>query len=170
MMDSLIHRVNELIARLSKRLEWVGPLVARLVVGTVFLLTGWAKLHGLEQVTSFFTDLGLPMPAFMAVLVATTELVGGALILLGLFTRIAAVALLTTMIVAILTAQLENINGIGALVGLIESAYAAFFIWLAVAGAGAASLDRLVSRAWASRVKATGGAPNETPAAAPRYS
>ena len=167
-MGNLIDRLNELVARLSKRLEWLGPLVARLVVGTVFLLTGWGKLHGLEQVTSFFTDLGLPMPAFMAVLVATTELVGGTFILLGLFTRIAAVALLTTMIVAILTAQLENINGIGALAGLIESAYAAFFIWLAVAGAGAVSLDRLLARVWAR--KPTAAASTGTPAAAPRYS
>jgi putative oxidoreductase len=117
----------------------------------VFALTGWGKLHGLENVTAFFTELGIPAPGFHAVLVSTTELAGGILILAGSFTRVASLALLTTMVVAILTAQRANLHGIGDLMGLVESAYAAFFIWLAVAGAGRASLDRMLGKAWACR-------------------
>ena len=42
------------------RFSWVGPLAVRLSLGAVFLGTGWGKLHNLGQVTSLFTELGIP--------------------------------------------------------------------------------------------------------------
>jgi putative oxidoreductase len=78
------------------------------------------------------------------------ELVGGALLLLGLATRFAAVPLLCTMVVALLTAKAEDITGVGDLVGAIEFTYIALLAWLALAGGGAASLDRVIARRAAS--------------------
>jgi putative oxidoreductase len=77
------------------------------------------------------------------------------LILVGLFTRVAALPLMGTMIVAILTAQRENIHGLGDLVGLLEFAYFALFLWLAVAGPGSLSLDHVLGRALARRRQAS---------------
>jgi len=127
-----------------ERLSWLGPLSLRLSLGAVFLGTGWGKLHNLAQVTSFFTDLGLPLPGFQARLVSWVKLVGGALILLGAFTRLAALPLMTVMAVAILTAKRPEIDGIRTLLAFDETTYLAGFLWLLVAGAGKASLDRLI--------------------------
>jgi len=126
------------------RFSWVGPLAVRLSLGCVFLGTGWGKLHNLGQVTSFFTELGIPFPAVNAAMVSGVELVGGTLILLGLFTRFAVLPLMATMVVAILTAKRPEIEGIRSLLAFDESLYFAGFLWLFVAGAGKASLDALL--------------------------
>jgi len=134
------------VTRMLTRLEglsWVGPLAVRLSLGAVFLGTGWGKLHNLGQVTSFFTELGIPFPAAQAAIVSGVELVGGTLILLGLFTRLAALPLMGTMVVAILTAKRPEIDGIRTLLAFDEATYLAGFLWLLVAGAGKASLDWL---------------------------
>ena len=126
------------------RFSWVGPLALRLSLGAVFLGTGWGKLHNLGQVTGFFTELGIPFPAVQAAMVSGIELVGGTLILLGFFTRLAALPLMATMAVAILTAKRPEIDGIRSLLAFEEFTYLAGFLWLFVAGAGKASLDALL--------------------------
>ncbi len=110
------------------------------------MTTGWGKLHSLDKVTEFFTSLHLPAPAFQAVLVATTELVGGLFIILGLLTRLTALPLAVTMVVAILTAKREEIDGISSLLGLSEFMYLVVFLWLALAGPGKLSLDRVIGK------------------------
>jgi putative oxidoreductase len=126
------------------RFSWVGPLALRLSLGAVFLGTGWGKLHNLAGVRSFFTELGIPFPAAQAAMVSGIELVGGTLILLGLFTRFAALPLMATMTVAILTAKRPEIDGIRSLLAFEEFTYLAGFLWLFVAGAGKASVDALL--------------------------
>jgi putative oxidoreductase len=121
----------------------VGPLLVRLSLGAVFITSGWGKLHNLGQVTGFFTELGIPLPGFNAALVSTTELVGGVLILVGLFTRLAAIPLIVVMLVAIATAKRPEIDGVATLLGFIEFTYIAGFVWLLVSGAGRLSLDAL---------------------------
>jgi putative oxidoreductase len=129
---------------LLDRWSWLGPLALRLSLGAVFLGTGWGKLHNLGQVTSFFTELGIPFPAVQAPLVSGIELVGGTLILLGLFTRLATLPLMAVMTCAILTAKRPDIDGIRSLLAFDEFTYLAGFLWLFVAGAGKASLDALL--------------------------
>ncbi len=126
------------------RCSWVGPLALRLSLGAVFLGTGWGKLHNLPQVTSFFTELGIPFPAFNAGMVSGIELAGGTLILLGLLTRFAALPMMAIMAVAILTAKRPEIDGIRSLLAFEEFTYLAGFLWLFLAGAGKASLDALL--------------------------
>jgi putative oxidoreductase len=139
-----IEALRSRVLTLLDRWAWVGPLALRLSLGAVFLGTGWGKLHNLGQVTSFFTDLGIPLPAANAALVSGVELLGGTLILLGLFTRFAAVPLMVVMTVAILTAKRPDIDGIRSLLAFDEFTYLAGFFWLFVAGAGKASLDALL--------------------------
>ncbi len=74
------------------------------------------------------------------------EFVCGALLLAGLFTRIASVPLIITMIVAIVTAQRDNVASLGDLFGLAEFLYIALLVWLGVAGAGPLSLDAVLVR------------------------
>ncbi|HXX30339.1 MAG TPA: DoxX family protein [Myxococcaceae bacterium] len=129
---------------IADRLSWAGPLLVRLSLAGVFIFTGWGKLHDLERITGFFTELGIPMPGVNAVVVSALEFVGGLLLLVGLFTRFAALPLAFSMVVAIVTARRGEIEGIASVLAFNEFTYLACFLWLALAGAGAISLDRLL--------------------------
>jgi len=145
-VSTLITAVVGLSERVGTALRWLSPTIARLTVGLVFFQSGWGKLHDLEKVTGYFTELGIPNPAFQARFASTAEFVCGGLLLLGLATRFAVVPLIVTMCVAIRTAQWENVDGIGSLVGLLEFSYIALLVWLGTDGPGALSLDRLIAR------------------------
>jgi putative oxidoreductase len=129
-----------------ERAAWLAPLLGRLCVGLLFLSTGWGKVHGLDKVTHFFETLGIPAPALNAVVVSYSELVCGALLVLGLFTRVATLPLIVSMVVAILTAKLPDIHGVFDLVGADEFTYLCVLMMLALIGPGKLSLDHLLVR------------------------
>jgi putative oxidoreductase len=144
-------------------LTWLAPLVARITVGWVFLWSGWGKLNNLPQVTQNFIDWGIPFPHFFTPLTSGIELFGGLFLLLGLLTRISAGALGVTMIVAIKAAKWGDVDSLETLLGFDEFEYLALFLWLAIAGPGALSLDGLLQR-WYDR-KVRGGIANTRPMA-----
>ncbi len=138
--------LHTLATRIGKALSWVSPTIARLTVGLVFFQSGWGKLHSLAKVTDYFAELGLPAPAFQATLASSTEFVCGGLLLLGLGTRLAAVPLIITMVVALRTALWSQIDSLGSLFGLAEFLYIALLIWLGTNGPGPLSIDHLLER------------------------
>lgn len=142
-MLNIVEKALLRLRAVGDKLAFLGPTLARLTVGLVFIGTGWGKLHSLGDVTDFFASLRIPAPGFNARLAASTELFGGILVLVGLGTRLAALPLGFTMVVAILTAKRAEITGLTALVGFEEWSYLVFFVWLAVVGAGPLSLDAL---------------------------
>ena len=142
---TLFSRAQTAFLSTAGRLSFLGPTLARLTLGVVFVGTGWGKLHSLDKVTGFFTELGIPAPGFNAVLAASAEFVCGGLLLIGLLSRLAAIPLIITMIVAILTAKRGDLHGISDLLGFEEWTYIVLAIWIAVAGPGPLSLDRVLS-------------------------
>lgn len=125
----------------------LGPLLARLVLGEVFMMSGWGKLQNLELVTENFIGWGIPYAYLLTPLVSGVEFIGGLLLILGLVTRISAGMLAVIMLVAIRSALWDQVAPFNSLVsldtllGFSESAYFALFTWLAIAGAGKLSLD-----------------------------
>ena len=156
-MDALL-RIRRSILTALERLSWLPPTLSRLAIGVVFIGTGWGKLHNLDKINSFFAELGIPAPGFNAVLASSAELICGALILVGLFTRLASLPLLVVMVVAILTAKRGDIGGLSDLLGFLETLYVVVLSWLVTAGPGPLSLDRLALRALAGP-PASGAAP-----------
>lgn len=136
----------------------LGGLILRGVLGVVFLAHGYAALTiytpaGLAQ---YFGSLGIPLPALSAWLLTLTHLAGGAMILLGLLTRLNALVHAFVMLVAVATAHLgqgffltaivvDAANGV-AVVGGYEFALtlAVACVALAFVGPGAWALDRVV--------------------------
>lgn len=154
---SVLSTLNTLRDRglvLARRLDWLAPLVGRLTLGVLFVSTGWGKVHSLAKVTAFFTDLGIPAPGANAVMVSFVELIGGALLVLGLGSRLAALPLMASMMVAILTAQRDQVHGLPDLFGLVEWTYFALLLWVAIAGPGKLSIDHLLTRRRAPRTPA----------------
>jgi putative oxidoreductase len=127
--------------RVAGHLMWLGPLFARIVVGWVFLWSGWGKLQNLAEVTQNFIGWGIPFPHVLTPFVSGVELFGGLFLLLGLLTRISAGALGITMIVAIRSARWADVDSLETLLGFDETEYLALFLWLAIAGPGIVSLD-----------------------------
>ena len=144
-MNSLVQIARRLRA-LAARLSWFPPALTRLTLGVVFMGTGWGKLHSLDKVTEFFTQLHIPAPSFNAALVATSELVCGAFLLVGLFARLAAIPLIATMCVALATAKSGDIEGIRDLLGQQEFDYVVLLIWIVICGAGTLSADHALAR------------------------
>jgi putative oxidoreductase len=126
--------------------RWVGPLVVRLVFGYFWLETGIAKVQNLDGFTQRFVGWHIPYPAFNAGLSAWTELLGGLLIMLGLFTRIVCIPMIINMAVAVTLVVSANLMGLDDYVEADEVVYSLIFFWLLIAGPGKASLDTLVAR------------------------
>ena len=128
----------------------VAQLVTRLAFGQAFALTGWGKLHNLENTTKFFESLGIPAANVQAPMVATIEFVGGLLLVLGLGTRFAALLLTGTMVVALLTAHGSDIAAAFQLDKGFDAAapipYLVATLWLLAKGAGTLSLDALINK------------------------
>lgn len=141
------HIINLLIhwpERIASHFLWAGPLVARIVAGYTFMLTGWGKLNNLPQMIENFREWGIPAPEILTPFVSGVECFGGALLILGLFTRVAGGLLSGVMVVAIYSAKWADVDSLETLLGFEEAAYLAIFFWLAVVGAGKASLDYLI--------------------------
>lgn len=87
-----------------------GMVPLRVVVGLVFLMHGWQKLFvfGLAGTADIMGKLGLPLPTVCAGIVIAAELLGGAAILLGVFTRVAGAVLAFEMVIAIIVARLHG--------------------------------------------------------------
>jgi putative oxidoreductase len=129
-------------------LGWLGPLAARIVLGWVFLWSGWTKLNALPRMIENFRDWGIPAPEFFTPLASGIEFVGGILLLIGLLTRFAAVPMMIVMAVAIIAAKWTEVDSLETFLGFDEVAYFVMFGWLAIAGPGPVSVDHYALQAF----------------------
>ena len=136
-------------------------LIIRLMAGTVFFWEGILKFVYLNQGVGRFTKLGFPFPETTAHFIATGEIIGGLLLLFGLFTRITAFYFIIQMIVAVLSTKIALFfgtsplplppappkMGIWAVLHEIRSDYAQILtcLFLLMEGAGRRSLDFMIS-------------------------
>ena len=149
-MSSLTERLRipaSILLRLANSLQPIAALLTRLVVGWAFI--GRGKWEHFENTTKFFTDIGIPAPAANAAFIASLELVGGAMLMVGFGTRIFAALLSATMIVALMTADRQSLidalhGSDKGLLGVDPLLPLLCFGWLVAFGAGAISIDRII--------------------------
>ena len=136
-------------------------LIIRLMAGGVFLWEGILKFVYVNQGVGRFTKLGFPSPEATAHFVAVGEIIGGLMLLWGLFTRITAFYFIIQMIVAVLSTKISLYlgtsplpmppappkTGIWAVLHEIRSDYAQILtcLFLVIEGAGRKSLDFIIS-------------------------
>jgi len=145
-MNPLVTALIDWPRRVAAYFTWLPPLIARIVVGWVFLWSGWGKLNLLPRMIENFRSWGIPYPEILTPFVSGVEFVGGILLLVGLFTRIAAAPLVAVMVVAIIAAKFGDIDSLETLLGFEEMSYLALFLWLAIGGPGPVSIDYLLTR------------------------
>lgn len=130
----------------SKLVPLMSELLTRIVIGGVFIQSGWAKWHDLGKVTAFFESLGIPLAHLQAPVVSSVELIAGVLVFVGFKTRWASIPLVGVMVVAILTAKLADIDSFSTLLETSEFLYIVLLSWLIAGGSKALSIDAFLNR------------------------
>ncbi len=132
-------------------------LVTRLILGLIFLQSGWAKIENFPKFVQQFTDWGFVAPTLNTAMAAGTEFGCGILLILGLGTRLAAALLAVTMLVATLTVHRSEVvnalsyENIAKLTDISPPTYLIFLLWLVGFGGGKIAVDRLVEMWWRRR-------------------
>jgi putative oxidoreductase len=128
--------------KILNSLQPVGLLVLRIALGVIFIFHGYPKLahlRGAGQMQGFFVEHGLP--GYFVYIAGVIEAFGGSLLLIGLFTRAAALLLAMEMCVAIWKVHLAHgylaVNDYQFPLTLAAACFA-----LATIGAGTISLDQ----------------------------
>lgn len=77
-----------------------GPLVGRVLLALIFIITGFAKISGFDGTVGYMQAYNMPMPQVLAVLAIIIELGGGLMIAVGWKARWGAAALFIFVLVA----------------------------------------------------------------------
>ncbi|HEX7879299.1 MAG TPA: DoxX family protein [Candidatus Eisenbacteria bacterium] len=126
--------------------DW-GRLFLRVIVGMGIMTHGYPKVFGVNEegvrrivgFTRGVADMGFPYPEYFAWAAALSEFVGGAMLVLGLGTRVAAFMIAGTMIVALYKSRAKGWDGME-----LASLYLASAVFLLLNGPGRKSLDALL--------------------------
>jgi putative oxidoreductase len=156
-----VPRPSELTGDLMRRplstlLDTTAPgpaLFVRIVVGWVFLSEGIQKfLFPAALGVGRFAKIGIPAPAFTAPFVGVVEIVAGSLIVFGLLTRVAAIALFIDIAVAIVSTKIPMLVQKGFWPAMHEArtdlAMAFCLVFLLWSGGGVWSVDERLRRRW----------------------
>ena len=103
-----------------EKLKTIAPLFLRLGLGVIFIYHGYGKVFGAE--TSLGSAWNPELPQILQILVSWGELLGGAAILLGFLTELAALGIIVIMVGAIVT--VHGKNGFGMMNGGFEYNFA----------------------------------------------
>jgi putative oxidoreductase len=127
-----------------EKLKPLGLLLLRLALGVIFIYHGYPKLANPR--TAMHAFVGMGFPGYFAYIAGIIELFGGGLLILGLFTRIAGLAIAGEMAVALWRVHDIFSNPMAVHNYEFPLALAAAAFALATLGAGAISLDHAIFR------------------------
>jgi putative oxidoreductase len=126
-------------------------ILVRLLVGGVFVSEGVQKfLYADALGVGRFAKIGIPAPAMTAPFVGVVEIACGALVVVGLLTRVAAIPLIIDMLVAIATTKVPILvkSGFWSMAHEARTDYSMLLgsVFLLVVGAGRLSMDARILR------------------------
>ncbi|OWY79946.1 MULTISPECIES: DoxX family protein [Rhodococcus] len=126
----------------------LGILVARLVLGVIFLAHGLQKFDswGYEGTKAGFEGMGVPAPAVSAFVATWIEILGGLALILGVLVPVFGVLLFLLMLGAFFVVHVENGIYVGDGGFELVAALGAGALLLAAVGAGAFGVDRFLAR------------------------
>jgi putative oxidoreductase len=147
---NFIRRPYELLVTVANYLQAPLLLFLRAYFFWQLFLAGKGKLLNIERTAEFFSSLNIPMPILSVYLAASTECFGGLLLVVGLASRLVAIPVAFTMIVAYVTADYEALTSIFSDPDKFVAAAPFPFLLSALIvlafGPGALSVDALIKR------------------------
>ncbi|ABI91630.1 DoxX family protein [Burkholderia ambifaria] len=122
-------------------------LAGRVLMMILFVLFGWQKLNGFSGTVAYMASTGAPSPELSAVIAVAVELVGGALIAVGFYTRpLALVFAVYTLATALIGHRYWALQGMDQYLAMINFykniSIIGGLLLLAVTGPGRYSFDR----------------------------
>jgi len=162
-MQKLIDRIRKSYGGFVTALNLLhSPLLVaiRLYWGWQFMQDGWGKLTHLDKVTEFFASLSLPAPGMAALMVASIELIGGALFALGIASRLTSLVLFANMTMAYLSVPDDRTNFFHILskpddfYGATPYTYWFAALLILILGPGVFAVDWIIARRFGSHAKA----------------
>ena len=152
----LVAKTSDLLRRVGSKLQPFVLLALRVTWGWELLESGYGHLTHIQITVEHFRSWGVPFPGLNVYVSGTTEMIGGALLILGLATRFIAVPLIFNFLVAYATASRATLtqlffgpNHLEAYDKFIDdSAFPMLILSLIMLafGPGKFALDHLVSR------------------------
>ena len=150
-----LQRLIQFVLQGSHDLEAYAILLVRIALGLFFAISGANKLFVPQRTQVMYETLvaaHVPLPRLMVYFVSSVEFVGGCLLIVGLLTTLASIALLGDMVIAILTTKLaalpkvnSPLNWLDNFLYLPEVLYVLFFVWLICSGPGRFSVDSWIA-------------------------
>ena len=119
-------------------------LFARFALAYGFYEPALTKWNNFDTTSEWFASLGIPFASLATLLTASIEIMGVALLVLGLFTRLITIPLMIIMFVATITVHLSNGFAVANNGFEIPLYYFLFLFLLVSHGAGKFSLDFLM--------------------------
>lgn len=123
-----------------------GALIGRVLMSAIFIWSGFGKLTAAGGTMAYFASLGVPLPELAWVVTVIVELVGGLLLLLGVQARLVALVLAIWSIATALVAHTNFANPDMQIHFMKNLAMAGGFIFIALFGAGAYTMERALVR------------------------
>lgn len=121
------------------KLHDYGELAGRILIAAIFIQAGWGKIGGYDGTQGYMEAMGVP--GALLPLVILTELGGGLLVVLGLWTRLAALALAGFSLLSAILFHWNFGDQVQAIMFMKNVAIAGGFLFLFAHGAGRLSLD-----------------------------
>ena len=143
---SKLKQLNAILSRIGHKSQNLALLLLRLILAYGFFGPAMMKWQNMTAIGDWFKSLGYPAPYFNAYMAGTTELLGVALLILGLGTRVISLLLIFVMFVAITTVHLKHGFEAGNNGFEIPLYYAIMLFTLFAYGAGKYSLDNFLSK------------------------
>jgi putative oxidoreductase len=145
-----------LLVKCGSYLQSPALLILRLAWGWELYTAGSGHLHDVAGTAANFKEWGVPLPTLSVYVAGSTEMIGGVLLMLGLFTRGIALPLIFNFLVAYLTASRTKVihaftgpDRLDWLTKIIDDAAFPFLVTAIVMlafGPGKISLDYLLGR------------------------
>jgi putative oxidoreductase len=117
----------------------VSDLAGRILISVIFIMAGWSKIGGYAGTQAYMESMGVP--GALLPLVIATELGGGILVVLGLWTRLAALGLAGFSVLAGLLFHFKPDDQMQMMILMKDVAMGGGFLVIAAHGARALSLD-----------------------------
>jgi putative oxidoreductase len=145
--------VKKFITKILATTNDNSPILIRLVVGLVFLSEGIQKFLFPELLgTGRFIKIGFSHPGFFAYFTGTFEIICGALVLLGLFIRVASIPLFIIMVTAFITTKWPILmdKGIWSMAHEYRTDFAMtlLLLYLIIYGSGRWSIDAGINKSF----------------------
>jgi putative oxidoreductase len=123
-------------------------LLSRVALGVILLAHGWQKFNEwtLDGTAAAFADMGIPAATAAATFTTFVEMIGGAALILGAFTPVAALLNIADLLGALVLVHASNGVFVGDNGYELVLALAAGLLVIAALGAGKFSVDGLLGR------------------------